>query len=103
VVVNLRTRYKAGLIRVGAEPAAVAISPNGTRLYVANSSSRNVMAFDITGRTPSLSFTVDVGLAPRALAVTNDGDDDDTDETVFVARFFAQQRPGKTALDEGQD
>src|SRR5262249_26958546 len=43
------------------------------------------------------------GTAPRAIGVTNDGDTDDTDETVFVASFFAQLRPGKTALAEGQD
>jgi hypothetical protein len=35
--------------------------------------------------------------------VTDDGDTDDTDETIFLALFFAQLRSGKSAVDEGQD
>ena len=64
------------------------------------------MVFDTTPDTPQLVATVDLspyGTAPRAIAVTNDGDSDDTDETVFVALFFGQLRPGKTFLEEGQD
>src|SRR2546425_3093769 len=56
--------------------------------------------------TESVLATIDLspfGTAPRAIAVTNDGDKDDTDETVFVALFFAQLRAGKSALQEGQD
>jgi hypothetical protein len=41
--------------------------------------------------------------SPRAIAVTNNGDGNDNDETVFVALYFGQLRPGKTFLDEGQD
>src|SRR2546426_1475793 len=92
--------------RVGTEPMALALSPNGTRLYVANSASNNLMVFDTTPDTPQLVATVDLspfGTAPRAIAVTNDGDADDTDETVFVALFFGQLRPGKTSTEEGQD
>src|SRR5262249_22439075 len=91
---------------VGAEPMAVALSPNGTRLYVANSASNNLMVFDTTTAKPQLVATVDLspyGTAPRAIAVTNNGDKDDTDETVFVALFFSQLRPGKTAAQETED
>ncbi|MBI3769193.1 MAG: beta-propeller fold lactonase family protein [Deltaproteobacteria bacterium] len=102
-VAKLKTK---GKLKVGVEPRAVALSPNGTRLYVANAVSNNLMVFDTTTRKPTLIATADLslfGTSPRALAVTNDGDTDDTDESVFVASFFAQLRPGKTSTDEGQD
>src|SRR4029077_11883838 len=102
-VVSLKNRKVKDVIKVGAEPSAVALSPNGTRLYVANSSSNNLMVFDATKKKPRFITSVDLsafGTAPRAIAITNDGDRNDTDETVFVALFFAQLRPGKTALNE---
>ena len=103
-VVNLTTYAVVKTIQVGSEPMAVALSPNGTRLYVANSSSNNLMIVDTTYYNSVV--TVDLspfGSAPRAIAVTNDGDADDTDETIFVALFYAQLRLGKTNNDEGQD
>src|SRR5215813_742557 len=105
-VVNLKQLKVKDVIKVGAEPSALALSPNGTRLYVANSSSNNLMVFDTTKKKPRFVSTVDLsafGTAPRAIAITNDGDRDDKDETVFVALFFAQLRPGKTAANETED
>src|SRR5262249_55541248 len=75
-------------------------------LYVANSSSNNLMVFDTTPAKPTLVATVDLsafGTAPRAIAVTDNGDNNDTDETIFVALFFGQLRPGKTAANETED
>ena len=105
-VVNLKNLKVKDVVTVGAEPSAVAVSPNGTRLYVANSSSNNLMVFDATKKKPEFVATVDLspfGTAPRAISITNDGDKDDTDETVFVALFYAQLRPGKTAFNETED
>ncbi|HET6202588.1 MAG TPA: hypothetical protein VFI25_07270 [Planctomycetota bacterium] len=102
-LVNLRPR---GKIRVGVEPTAAALSPNGTRLYVANAASNSVSVIDATLLKPVLVATIDLsgfGASPRAIAVTDDGDADDTDETVFVPLFFAGLAPGKTSLEEGQD
>ena len=104
-VVDLNTFKVTATVRAGAEPMAGVLSPNGTRYYVVNSASNNLMVF-ATGPNPSKIATIDLssfGTAPRAIAVTNDGDADDTDETIFVALFFGQLRPGKTAVDEGQD
>ncbi len=103
-VVNLTTRAVANTIPVGSEPMAVALSPNGTRLYVANSSSNNLKVVDTI--TLNVIATIDLspfGTAPRAIAVTNNGDANDTDETIFVAMFYAQLRVGKSSVDEGQD
>src|SRR5262249_22388253 len=88
----------------GAEPMALALSPNATRLYVANSSSNSLSVIDTS--IEKVIATVDLspfGTAPRSIGVTNNGDTDDTDETVFVALFFGQLRPGKTAAQETED
>jgi len=91
---------------VGAEPMAVALSPNGTWLYVANSASNSLVVFDATEPKPRFETAVDLspyGTAPHAIAITNDGDTDDADETVFVALFFGLLGAGKTSVQEGQD
>ena len=103
-VVDLASRTVSGTIPVGAEPMAVTLSPNGTRLYVANSASNTLSVVDTSSR--AVIDTVDLspfGSAPRAVAVTNDTDTDDQDESIFVALFFGQLRAGKTAVQEGQD
>src|SRR5262249_39353277 len=105
-VVNLKQLKVKDVIKVGAEPSALALSPNGTRLYVANSSSNNLMVFDTTKKNPRLVAPVALsalGTAPPAIAITTDGYKDDKDETVFVAFFFAQPRPEKTAANETED
>jgi YVTN family beta-propeller protein len=103
-VVDLNRLRVIRTIGVGAEPMAVALSPNGTRAYVANSASNNLQVIDTV--TDAVVATVDLstsGTGPRAIAITNNGDTNDADETIFVALFFSQLRPGKTATDEGQD
>ncbi|MGH8598366.1 MAG: YncE family protein, partial [Gammaproteobacteria bacterium] len=42
----------------------------------------------------------DAGFEPRGLAITNDGDDDDNDETVYVTQFLALPLTGKP---DGED
>jgi len=104
-VVTLPSGPVRQTIPVGKGPMGVAVSPNGTRLYVANSADNTLSVLD--ANTYASVATVDLaahgGTSPRAIAVTDDGDADDADETVFVAMFFANLRPGKTAVEEGQD
>ncbi len=103
-VVDLTALAVTNTIPVGAEPMGVAVSPNGTRLYVASSASNSMTVVDTM--TETVIATVDLsafGNAPRAIAITNDGDNNDANETIFVAMFFSQLRAGKTSLDEGQD
>jgi YVTN family beta-propeller protein len=102
--VNVPGQHVQKTIRVGAEPMAVALSPNGSRLYVANSASNNLMVVDTSSDTVIASVDLSpFGTAPRAIAVTNNGNKDDEDETVFVALFYGQLRPGKTAVQETED
>jgi YVTN family beta-propeller protein len=105
-VVDLNTHSVTSQFPVGAEPMAAALSPNGTRLYVAIRAPNILELFDLGTNPPSLLGTIDLspyGTAPQAIGITNDGDADDTDETIFVSLFFGQLRPGKTSVDEGQD
>ena len=71
---------------------AVVASPNGRFVYVANASDNAVQV--IRTSTNSVVKTIRVGRSPRALAVTNDGDGNDRDESLYVANFFARPRRG---------
>jgi YVTN family beta-propeller protein len=103
-VVDLSEGGVTDTFGVGAEPVAVALSPNGTRLYVASSASNALVV--VNTDTLEIVAAVDLspfGTAPRAIAVTNDGDRVDSDETVYVALFFGQPRAGRSTVQEGQD
>jgi DNA-binding beta-propeller fold protein YncE len=96
---------------VDGEPTGIAISPNGTTLYVPNWTAGTVSLIDAVSM--QTFATVDLngplaasgllgpsvsagrpGLArPYAVVVTDDGDGDDDDETVYVTEFFSQDDP----------
>jgi YVTN family beta-propeller protein len=105
---------------VGSEPSGIAISPTGQRLYVANWSEGTVSVLDAADL--SLKRTIDLngalatsgllgasiatrpGLAhPVGIAVTNDGDGDDTDESIYVSEFFSQARTTTLSDDRAFD
>ncbi|MGH7786383.1 MAG: YncE family protein [Candidatus Binatia bacterium] len=92
-VINLLT-YETSSITVGVEPWAAVASPNGLYVYVANASSNTVSVIDTV--TNTVFATAAVGRSPRALAITNDGDDDDLDEHIYVPNFYARPRVGFT-------
>jgi DNA-binding beta-propeller fold protein YncE len=93
-------------ITLGGEPSALLLTPNNTRLIVANAVRNAIDVLDVTVDPPVLIATRDVsvaGTSPRALAITNNEDNSDTDEALFVTLFYAQLRAGKTSVQEGQD
>jgi len=75
-------------IKVGVEPRGVAFSPNGRYAFVANHTAGTISVID--ANSLSVVNTIITGGNPVAVAVSNDGDDDDGDETVYVTRFFAE-------------
>lgn len=91
-VINARARRVVAEIRVGTEPYGLAFTPNGDKLYVANATSNDISVID-PYRWRVVKTIENVGLQPRGIAITNDGDDDDYDEKVYVTQFFAHQRP----------
>ncbi|HVG38652.1 MAG TPA: YncE family protein, partial [Pyrinomonadaceae bacterium] len=81
-------------IKVGTEPYGLALTPNGRKLYVSNSRSDSISIID-TATNTVIKTIANVGAEPRGLAVTNDGDGDDNDETVYVTQFLSLPIAGK--------
>jgi YVTN family beta-propeller protein len=91
---------KASLqIPVGVEPYGLALTPNGRKLYVSNSRSDTVSVIDTATDTVIHTIT-GAGPEPRGIAITNDGDESDDDETVYVTQFLSLPVAGKV---DGQD
>ncbi|MBA3541716.1 MAG: beta-propeller fold lactonase family protein, partial [Deltaproteobacteria bacterium] len=86
-------------VEVGAEPVALALSPTGTRLFVAELAQSRVSVIDTA--TMEVIQTIDVD-RPRALLVTNNLDDSDDDETLVVPQFYGVPVAGKEGKDDGR-
>ncbi len=93
-VVNLAQRRVVATVPSGTEPRGCALTPNGNLLYVANHTEGTVSIF-FTGNplNPIPVGAVQVGRNPTAIAITNNGDNNDADETVFVTQIFAELNP----------
>lgn len=100
-------------INVGSEPTGLALTPNNTKLYVANWVDGTLSVIDPEAMT--ILGTVDLNAAlaatgllgagvaaraalahPRAVAITNNGDASDDDEAVYVTEWFAQRTGPET-------
>jgi YVTN family beta-propeller protein len=93
-VVSLKEFRVVGTVQAGTEQRGCALTPNGDLLYVANHTEGTVSIIDTKKPLgPKPWSTVQVGRNPTAIAITNDGDGDDADETVFVTQIFAELNP----------
>lgn len=70
--VTTDTPNKIGEVPVGQDPSSVAIHPDGTRAYVANSFDGTVSIINLAG-APSVTGTFSVGIEPMALALSPNG------------------------------
>ena len=77
--IGLTTRKAGTPITVGANPEAIAVTPDGRTAYVANYGSGSVTPIDTATRKAGPPITV--GANPEAIAVTPDG------RTAYVADF----------------
>ncbi len=91
---------------VGSEPTGLALTPTGARVWVANWVDGTIMGVDTRSMTvvstvdlngPLVAFgslgtvTSRPGLAhPRSVAITNNGDASDADESIYVTEYFGQ-------------
>jgi YVTN family beta-propeller protein len=94
--VNLASRKTGKAIKVGTDPAAVAVTPDGRTVYVANQGAGTVTPIDTATRRPGRA--IKVGTAPAALLITPNG------RTLYVANEgsgtvtpvdIATDRPGQ--------
>ena len=91
---NKNKTQLAGSIIVGTEPYSLVMTPNGTKLYCANARSNSISVID-TATNVVVKTIENVGFEPRGLAVTNDEDGDDLDETLYVTQFLSLPLSGK--------
>ncbi|MGH1349101.1 MAG: hypothetical protein ACRBN8_46650 [Nannocystales bacterium] len=89
-----------GVLDVGSEPSIGTLSPTGQRLYVSNWADGSVSVIDTAAM--EVLDTLALGGAPYAICVSNDLDDDDDDETLYVTDFYALDRTGEEATDTGR-
>ncbi len=112
--ISTATPAVKGSVATGSEPTAVALSPTGKTAWVANWVDGTLTAVDTAAFT--VKKTVDLnaalvatnllgagltprpGLAhPRSIAITNNGNDNDEDESLYVTEYFGQ----RTAAENG--
>lgn len=82
---------------VGSEPTGVALSPTGATAIVTNFGEDTVSVVNTAAMTATKKT---VGPNPRAVAITNDGDGDDSDEKAYVTLFYGA--PVAEASDTGR-
>jgi YVTN family beta-propeller protein len=87
----------AGTTDVGSEPIGLALSPTGAKLFVAEFAEGRISVIDTASMT--ITGTITAPLHPRALAVTNNGDGNDADETLVVPEYFGEPIAGAETLD----
>jgi YVTN family beta-propeller protein len=82
----------AASVDVGSEPTGLALSPTGATLYVAEFAESRVSSIDTSSMQIVKSASVD---RPCAISVTNNGDQNDADETVVVPSFYGEPIGGE--------
>ncbi|MBX3199936.1 MAG: hypothetical protein KF850_15860 [Labilithrix sp.] len=98
----------AGSVAVGSEPTGIALTPGGTRAWVANWVDGTLMGVDTAAMTVASTIDLNAALVatgllgpearprpalahPRSIAITNDGDQSEDDESIYVTEYFAQR------------
>ena len=95
--INLATANVDGDVDVGSEPTGIALSPSGKFLVVAEFAESRISIID----TDTMAIVGSQEIRnPRAVAITNDGDTEDSDEKVVVTEFYGAINAGNV---EGQD
>jgi hypothetical protein len=104
---------------VGSEPTGLALTPTGAQAWVANWVDGTLTSVDTSSMT--VARTVDLNAAlvatntlgsitarpslahPRALAITNNGDNSDSDETILATEYFSQRSAPESANANNAD
>ncbi|MCA9650076.1 MAG: beta-propeller fold lactonase family protein [Myxococcales bacterium] len=91
--------FVSATVAVGSEPIHGALSPRGRSLYVSSWVDGTLSVID----TGSMTVTdrIVLGGAPYAVCVTNDGDELEDDETVYVTDFYGRPVAGTRESEDG--
>ncbi len=85
-------------VDVGSEAIHGALSPRGRTLYVSSWVDGTLTVVDTASMT--VSDQIQLGGAPHGVCVTNDGDEQDDDETVYVTDFYGRALSGTQEADD---
>lgn len=86
-------------VAVGSEPTGLALSPSGGKLFVAEWAEGRVSVIDTA--TMTIVGSIDAPRNPRAVAVTNNGDRNEDDETLIVTEFYGEPNPDTSGCAAG--
>ncbi|HEV7607998.1 MAG TPA: hypothetical protein VGO61_11705, partial [Steroidobacteraceae bacterium] len=75
-------------INIGVEPRGIAVTPNGTYAFIAENTVGEVAVVRLSNY--EVVASIHVGGNPYAVAISNDGDKNDTDERVYVTQLFGE-------------
>ena len=117
---GLRATPTKGIeVAVGSEPTSIALTPKGTSAWVANWMDGTAMQIDTASMTVKATVDLNATLVatgalgnvtarpalahPRSIVVTNNNDDIETDETVYVTEYFAQTKEALAANGSNAD
>lgn len=89
----------AATVAVGSEPIMAALNPTGEELYVSSWVDGNLTVVDT--QAMSVDSRIDLGGAPYAVCVTNDGDEQVDDETIWVTDFYGRAIEGAKEATDG--
>jgi YVTN family beta-propeller protein len=94
-------------VAVGSEPTGVALTPTGAKAWVTNWVDGSVSIVDTSAMSVSKTIDLNAPLVattllgsvtaraalahPRSVAITNNGDTNDADESAYVTEYYAQQ------------
>ncbi|MEM9074758.1 MAG: YncE family protein, partial [Myxococcota bacterium] len=83
---------------LGGELVNAALSPGGSTLYVADWTGGRL---HVVNTASGDATEVAIGGAPYAVCVTNDGDEEEDDETVYVTDFYSRPVDGTREAEDG--
>lgn len=89
--IDSATPTVSATVKVGSEPSGLALSPSGRKLFVAEFAEGSIAVIDTVSMTQA--GLIEGPDHPYALAVTNDLDADDADETLIAPEFFGVPTP----------
>lgn len=98
--IHTATPSIAGTVPVGSEPVGLALSPLGGKLFVAEYGESHLSVIDTAAMTRA-DFVASIR-NPRGIAVTNNGDSNEADETVLVSEFFGEPQADGEAKNDGR-
>ncbi|MEM7158908.1 MAG: YncE family protein [Myxococcota bacterium] len=95
---NTDSPSEGSTVPVGSEPIQGALSPRGTNLYVSSWVDGTLNVIDTA--TMEVTEQISLGGAPYAVCVTNDGDEDEDDESVYVTDFYGRALAGAQEAED---